>query len=171
METKIKLLEPLKQFYCDRCGRLIEQAEAGWVEFLSEPNGIGRLYYGFRIVHHSGKCGSEKGCLRHFHRHGAGSIELDQFTGKNGINELLDFLDEGDVLEPSFRGSSVKDMREFVELARRLTVPYYEQARQYWQRALEDGWFDSNIDGIYGEATLKALIADYSKPGVRVLRF
>ena len=172
METKIKLMKQCQQFYCDHCGGLIHSPEEGWVEFLSEPNGIGRRYFGFRIVHIAGSSNKGGDCLKNFRARNGASIELSLLTSKAGISELLDLLDEGDVLDPVYLGGSIKDMREFVELFRRITIPYYEQARQYWSQALEDSWFDSNnLDGIYGEETLKHLICEYSIPGSHVPRF
>jgi hypothetical protein len=159
MITGMKVLRPSRQFICDDCGKIIKSPKEGWVEFLSEPNGIGRRYFDFRLVHAS----PQRDCLNHFYRADGGSIEIDQLTGSKGIIELLDLLDEGDVFDRSCRDTSIKSMREFTELFRRLQVPYYEQARQYWHQALSEGWFEeNNLDGIYGEKTLKNLIADYS---------
>lgn len=72
------------------------------------------------------------------------------------------FLDPGQHHEPKFAGPHVKDVREWVELARRLTIPYYEQARLYWSRAEADGFLaDENEISIYSEVVLKDLIKEY----------
>lgn len=56
----------------------------------------------------------------------------------------------------------VRDVREFVEFARRLTIPHYEEARKYWSSANSDGFFyGGNEIWIYLPQTLKSLIERY----------
>ena len=77
---------------------------------------------------------------------------------------ILSFLDVGPYHCNTFSGSSINDIREYVELVRRLTIPYYEEARMYWQEALDDGYFtDANEIWIYGTKTLKHLIEEYGR--------
>ena len=46
---------------------------------------------------------------------------------------------------------------------RRMTVPYYEEARIYWDEAEADGFFaDGNEYWIYQPITLKELIERYA---------
>ena len=46
---------------------------------------------------------------------------------------------------------------------RRLTIPNYEEARQFWCKAMEDGYFgDSNELYIYIPENLKNMIKNYS---------
>ena len=76
--------------------------------------------------------------------------------------QLLHFVDVGEHHEPDFKGPHVKDLREWTELARRLTIPYYEQARLYWHPAHDDGYFDgANEILIYTERFLKELVEKY----------
>jgi len=56
----------------------------------------------------------------------------------------------------------VSDLREFTELARRLFLPYYEEARLYWPLAVEDGYFlGVNEVSMYLPDTLKSLVSRY----------
>lgn len=76
--------------------------------------------------------------------------------------ELLQFIDVGQYHEPDFAGPHASDLREWSELVRRLTIPHYEQARLYWSRAQEDGYFDgANEILIYTQGFLKKLIEKY----------
>jgi hypothetical protein len=76
---------------------------------------------------------------------------------------LLSFLDVWSSRE-GCAGPWVQDAREFVELTRRLTVPYYEEARTLWHAARADGFF-AGIDetAAYSPATLEALVKKYSR--------
>jgi hypothetical protein len=77
---------------------------------------------------------------------------------------LLRFIDIGDYHDPEFKGPRITDFREWSELARRLTIPYYEEARLYWANANEDGYFDGvNENRIYMEDFLKRLVKKYAK--------
>jgi hypothetical protein len=92
----------------------------------------------------------------------AGCNALAAFLGAEGVVEMLSFLDTGKVLQPEYRGHHVADLREWVQLARRLFVPYYEEARQFWSRADEAGLFDgANEISPYVPENLKRLIELY----------
>ena len=51
-----------------------------------------------------------------------------------------------------------RDLKEFIEVLRRLHVPYWEQARLYWEKALKDGYHDG-CD--FSEKTLQSVIERY----------
>jgi hypothetical protein len=153
------MLKPLKQFVCDQCGQIIESPEKGWVEWRQNE----RKAYGFRIVHHatSSPLREEgKNCYDYTGHHGRMDLPLDSFI--NHIPQLLVFLDVGPYHEPEYRGIKVKDMREFLEFVRRLTVPYYEEARLYWEKAIcDDFFYDFNPVYIYTSSSLKEVIEKY----------
>lgn len=130
-------LDPLTQFVCDTCGDVIESPKEGWLEWLSSA---GKGAHGFRIVHHVGTSGNR--CARYGDRSDVADGHLGWFTGERAMPELLRFIDVGPLLEDEYRGPRVKDLREWVELTRRLTIPHYEEARLYWDQAREDGMFD-----------------------------
>src|SRR4030042_2172493 len=150
------MLEPLKQFICDKCGGLIESPRDGWVEWLEQ--GDDTMYnsqYGFKIVHANPKC--------YFYPDpqypGSLSSPLEYFVGERGYSQLLCFLDLGPFIMKDYKGPRVKDMREFVELMRRLTLPYYEEVRQYAKRLRTSEHFVAD-DSFYSPETLKAIIQE-----------
>jgi hypothetical protein len=49
---------------------------------------------------------------------------------------------------------------------RRLHVPQYEEARQYWSRGLEEGYFEgANESWPYTQAALRGLVEKYGDAG------
>lgn len=57
----------------------------------------------------------------------------------------------------------VKDIRNWAEVCRRLHVPYYEEARRYFDRAPADGDLDGvNEVTLYTVPVLKSLVEQYS---------
>lgn len=152
-------LELLKQWVCDVCGKIIEKPEDGYVQFHKDNNG---KYDDFIIVHHllasPRKNISQNGCYIYDL-----DLDLESFLGEKGIGYLLSFLDPGPYHVPDFK-SRVSNIRKWVELMRRLHVPYYEEARLYWNRASADGYFyDSNEIYIYSPENLKDMIEHYEK--------
>ena len=152
------MLEPLKQFICDTCHQVIETPEDGWLEWLTPSDE--KLTYtnqGFRICHHNGRC--EK-----YQRHlDCSDNNLTDYVGELGLILLYQMMDIGKPFEIDYKGPRVKDFREFTELLRRFTIPYYEEARQYWQEAISDGYLQQYTDvNIYKEYYLKAMIEHYS---------
>lgn len=72
------------------------------------------------------------------------------------------FLDPGSRHTPEYLGPKLRDLREWVELYRRLHIPYYEEAREYWDRADERGYFDgANELWTYLPDNLKRLIEQF----------
>ncbi|WP_054749991.1 hypothetical protein [Ruminiclostridium josui] len=56
----------------------------------------------------------------------------------------------------------VADIRKWIDFYRRLQLPYYEEARQYWEEAISDGYFDdANEIYIYLPEKLKRMIEHY----------
>lgn len=76
---------------------------------------------------------------------------------------LLKFIDMGDYCEPTYHGPHVADLREWSELYRRLTIPYYEQARLFWGRARAEGLFDGmNELSLYTEKFLREIVSRFA---------
>ena len=102
-------------------------------------------------------------CYHHTKNLRRQDTHLQDFIGQNGMLRLLSFLDLGPYHDPEGQHiSRVSDMREFTELMRRLTIPYYEEARRYWSKAEENNYFDGmNEVGIYMPDTLKGIIEQY----------
>lgn len=163
------MLTPLKQFVCDTCGEIINSPEEGWVEWIfnSGLEGEKREIHSFRIVHHFSSSphssSNPNGCYQHTKKRGRNDNHLHYFTDEDRkIILLLKFLDIGTILQPTYNGCDIRDMREYVEFVRRLTIPYYEEARLCFNEAKADSFFaDSNEILVYKEETLKEVIERY----------
>src|SRR6476660_5290389 len=157
------MLKSLEQWICDRCGQVIEEPNQGSVEWIDDSKT--HKASGFKIVHQPSYAPHDNGECYHYSDH-PGRLEdrLEEFIGQNGMVMLLSFLDIGPYLEADYQGPRVKDMREFVEFTRRLTVPYYEEARLYWNQAEQDGLFDgANEISLYLPRTLEQIVRDYGE--------
>ncbi len=154
------MLIPLRQWTCDTCGQLIPNPEAGVLEWFATSD---NARSGFRIVHqatHSPR--GPDGACGYADRPGKAEVSLAVLAGEVGMPLLLSFLDVSSSRE-GCAGPWVQDAQEFVELTRRLTVPYYEEARTVWQAARADGFFaDLDETTMYLPATLEALVKKYS---------
>jgi len=158
------LLKPLEQWICDECETIIQSPDQGWLEWLHGPGF--RDNYGFRIVHSVPfSPGQPDSHCQAYANHGAvNDLPLTSASGPRAMAMLLALLDVGPLHENDYKGPLVRDIREWVELARRLTIPYYEEARTRWSEAREDGYFDAaNEVWPYLPQTLEQLIATYGK--------
>ena len=157
------MLKPLEQWICDRCGEVIKKPKEGWVEWTTDSDT--HQASGFKIVHHSAYSPRGRGGCYHYTDHpGRSDDHLDHVIEQTPMVYLLSFLDIGEHHDPDYRGPRVANMREFVEFARRLTIPYYEEARTYWSQAESDEMFvDANEIFIYLPSTLKAIVQNYGK--------
>ena len=117
---------------CDACGDDITDPSQAWVLFRRDADGKD---FDFHIVHHNdyGKRCDPPAM--------PASIQLSELLGPAGLSELLSFLSPG----PINGGSrvTVADMNEFVDLVRRIQVPWYEQARKFWNAPQTREWFDA----------------------------
>ncbi len=153
------MLEPLKQWICDSCGQLIKCPEDGYVEWLVEGDDTpSNLQFGFKIIHAGEECScySEEDISLN-------DAPLELFMKDKGLVYLLSFLDVGPLLMRTYKGPRVKNVREFVEFMRRLTVPYYEEARLYFEKLHTDEDFVLD-DSIYHQENLIKIIQKYGKP-------
>jgi hypothetical protein len=156
------MLKPLEQWYCDYCGEVIASPREGYIEWLVEDD----IADAFRIVHHASASPRRPGedCYHHTAHRGRHDMHLDRCVGPAGLPYLLSFLDLGPVHDPDEEHTvRVRSVREFVEVMRRLTLPYYEEARTLWGIATEGGFFDGggNEIWVYLPDTLKTLIKQY----------
>lgn len=163
------MLRPLTQFYCDTCGEIINSPEEGWIEWISKYDEETHSYntHSFRIVHHYAHSPiayeTNAGCYQHDGEICRHDSHLHHFLSEDyKMANILKFLDIGPIHDPDYKGTSLTDIREYVEIVRRLTIPHYEEARKYWAEAREDGFFqDANELWIYGVKNLKQLIDTY----------
>jgi hypothetical protein len=143
---------------CATCNELITRIEDGWVEWLSvegEP-GITRLK-GLRLVHQlaaSPRVIARYGCQYDWHREFqmdqsiVEGLSLERFVGSDGLMLLLSFFGAGEM---------PKD--DLLELAKRVQIPGYEQARELFPEAIETGVLEPSIgDGYYLQSEIRTLL-------------
>jgi hypothetical protein len=145
-----KNLKPLEQFICDICGKIIETPDDGYIVWDKDAN---NKEYGFKIIHRDCDDGSCKL-----------SSELEDFIGKDGLNNLLGHLSQG-TLKIKTSGDdykeivSVESTDAFVDLFRRLQIPDYEEARQYFDDYnVQDKYHECHETAPYSEESLKDII-------------
>ncbi len=163
------MLEPLKQFYCDECGEVIESPNDGFVEWLEiQDKENGKITAnGFRIVHRVTKSPFQKTSREGCYKYGKSDYRADNelyYILEQSHQFIYSFLDLGFIHDSECRiGNRIVDYKSFVDFAKRLTIPYYEEARMYFAEALRDGQFsDSNEISLFTEKTLKSIIKAYS---------
>lgn len=124
------MTEP-SEWTCDTCRKAItEPRKALLVWHVEDDLTLSR----FRIVH-KGACDPD----RSDH-----SMELGDMLGQDGLAWMLAFLSPGPLHHPR-NSPRIRDFDEFVDVLRRLQVPHYEQARQYWHvPEVGDRWSDAN---------------------------
>ena len=143
-------LTPLKQWICDSCGEIIEKPEEGWFEWYEDKKTS--LGTGFRIVHHRNSCMYDDSMLNHQDKTTL-DLNLKDVIGTDGLaNSLFRIeLSEKDIY-------TLADLKGFIEILRRLHIPYWEEARLYWDKAYRDGFHDG-CD--FSENTLLSVINEY----------
>lgn len=155
------MLRPLEQWICDSCGEVIHKPEEGWVEWVE---GSDNLCRDFRICHHKvySPFENQDGCYKHSSELGRCDLHLDQILGEYLMPFLLKFLGGAQLHEYEPRESRIGDMTSFVDFSRRLTIPHYEQARQYWDAAYSEGQFaDLTSEQVYTQYNLLDIIEKY----------
>lgn len=150
-----KNLKPLKEFICDVCGEVIKDIDDGYVVWRSDRD-HDRLQYDFKIIHQR-DC-DDRTC--------GNSMPLKKFLGIDGLSYLLTFYSLGPLktlpLSKEFRSKNrILNNDEFIDFIRRVQIPYYEEARQYFSKreVLED-YSDSNEYYPYLPHNLKKIIED-----------
>lgn len=150
-------MEPLKQWICDVCGKIIETPEDGYVVWGENEEG---LIDKIRILHKNFHVDGEKmGC--DCDRRYSMSLPLESFLGDDGKVVFMSLVDPGPYFIEEYR-EHIANKRLFLDVFRRLQLPYYEEARLYWNKARADGYFaGANEVWIYLPQTLKNLIEEY----------
>jgi hypothetical protein len=150
-------LIPLEQWICDTCQGRINQVSDGWVEWTDASDDGDYRPFGFHIVHH------QSPCQYHGPRHLL-DLPLSSFVGPNGLVRLLNILKPGPEFDPAGEFAA-RDRDEWCEFARRLQIPHYEEARQYWSLAEQDELFVDDATEVYrySQESLTMLLSRYSK--------
>lgn len=150
-ETK---MIPKNQWVCDKCGELIESIDRGWLEWYHEAETYeNNSDTGFRIVHDNERCMYNQSAMFSQGK-SVSDMHLEDFTGDRGLVNLLSFIET----------KRIKDNEEFSEIIKRIHVSYYEEARQFWAEAEEDGFFEgSNEVWPYLPETSLQIIRNYGR--------
>jgi hypothetical protein len=138
---------------CDKCGQLINSPKEGYVEWYEDETGSDT---GFKILHSARFSPFYPSGLCSFH------FKTKKFMFDYNLSDLID-ADGLAFFLGYFQALKFKDKKELFEIIRRLHIPYYEEARLYWKKAIKDGFFDG-ADGAqpYLQSTLIELIKKYS---------
>jgi hypothetical protein len=154
------MLEPLTQWRCDRCQTMIASPDDGGVHWRRDHDG---KVINIEILHVDRASQRSDGC---YPRESREDVALDRMLGPRGIVELLALVDVGAHharLPIPGGGVGVAEWRTWAEVFRRLHVPYYEEARQFFARALRDGMLDGISEiALYTEKILKRLVETYT---------
>jgi hypothetical protein len=157
------MLKPLENWFCDSCNQVIADPGDGWVEWFVDDAGKN---FGFKILHTgvaSPLC--RAGCYYYAHdRHTREGFLID-FLGVRGLVQLYRFLDVGPYHSRNYKAPDIpiNEIRSFVEFWRRLTIPFYEEARLYWDVADGDGFFDGmNEILMYLPETCEHIVKKYA---------
>ncbi len=145
-------MKPIQEWICDSCGQTVTP-ENGYLEWLSPDSGP----HSFNVVH------NKQRCFQHDNHFDRSDNPLDVFLGAKGLQQFLAMLDLGRVLDPVGRHMpGTPELRSFVDVIRRLHIPYYEEARLYFEAAVSEGYFsDQNEVSIFVPETCKAIIERY----------
>ena len=122
---------------CDRCGELVPDLQAGWVELLAVEDTRGKpKVSGLRLVHRRNtraRSPESYGCRynpRDEFRKNRGFVEglaLDRFAGPDGLMLLLSMIAEREL------------PLQLIELAKRVQIPGYEAAYELVHDAVSEG--------------------------------
>lgn len=159
------MLKPLEQFICDTCGQVIDSPKNGFLEWITTHDPSQRM--DFNIIH--GKWASplpgEGKCSQHETKLGRSDHHLDEFIGIKALEYFLPWIDDGPWISEDYKGPQIHYLREISELLRRLTLPYYEEARLYFDKAIEDGVIDDpgNPHTYTSPSYLKTVVDRYSR--------
>jgi hypothetical protein len=155
------MLKPLKQWLCDGCGEVIESPEQGCLEWLWNEDDDSKAHC-FRIVHLDSYSPhkSSPHCYHYEDQWNRADGRLDRYVGGGGLTTLLAFLDHDSCTVST--GPRVTDVRELVEIIRRLHVPYYEEARRHFRKAITDGLLDGWGGDNPTPGSMKLIIEKYS---------
>jgi hypothetical protein len=157
---KMNMNKPLEEFVCDCCGQIIKNPSEGELQFIEvESSNDSEIYISkeFKIIHKNefspnGNCQIFKNIM------GVRDNPLEMCLNADfGMGMLLSLID-------SSENDTVLVDSSYFELLRRLKIPYYDEAKQYWNEAMEDGFFNElNQLDTYSISKLKSLIFNYSK--------
>jgi len=153
---------PAAGWRCKTCGGLIRRIEDGWVEWLTSEDENGRaMNGGIQLVHRRTAGSIDSGCQYdaelEFRRDKSlvEGLPLERFTGPDGLMLLMSLIASGEAAAA-----------DLIELAKRVQIPGYEQARDAFQLAIDCGLVLPAIgNGFYLQSEIRAVLRWL--PGVR----
>ena len=135
-------------------------SKTDWERMMKYMDAEGKIDK-IRILHKNNHVGNCKVGCDHDRRYSM-SLPLESFLGDEGKVHFLSMIDPGPDFREDYR-EHIADKRLLLETFRRLQLPYYEEARLYWDKAKADGYFDgANEIWTYLPRTLKSLVEEYS---------
>lgn len=157
--------KPFSKYVCDVCGKEInlEDAMLQWLQRPTEESKLHPFLEELEAIH---ICCNRKPCDSGYEQRAIRERLHEQwdhlatFVGTDGIDSLLTF--------PLERRISKAVQQDFLEIERRLMIPHYEEARQYFSSAYQDysiGDLNTYKEGhqSWDQYTLKLIIEKYSK--------
>ena len=125
-ETKERL-RALQSWTCDTCGQPIINLEQALLIWRSSAD----LFCPW-VPNSSTRISARRTAIPAAARATRRRWNWRAYLGPEGLTQLLAFLSLGPLLGPSDAMPRVRDFDEFVDLLRRLQVPYYEEARPHF---------------------------------------
>ena len=151
-------MTPQAFWYCDTCGEKIENANEGWLEWISYDDAKGnRKGRNLRIVHHgrSQRCMFDKDVEYKRDKGITSDGHLDWYLGPDGMMKLLAMASEAQI-----------PTEEVLSVIKRIHVPAYETAFRHFERAIAEGVFEPNTKpDYYHMSDIKAVNAWLAKEG------
>jgi len=158
MNKRTEKTERISQGWrCSCCGDLITSIEDGWVEWLASEDERGERLKGLRLVHRLSPSAESNGpgcrydSVREFRndRSIVEGLSLERFVGSDGLMLLLSFLASGEM-----------PCGDVLELAKRVQIPGYEQARELFPEAIGMGVLSPTIGkGYYMQSEIRELLS------------
>ena len=157
--------QPFIKYVCDVCGKTI-RVEDGMLQWLQKPADVSEAHPFEEELVSIHICCRKASCYSFYTNRGRKEglheqwVHLDTITGSENLDELLSF--------PLERKISQQSYIDFLEITRRLQLPYYEEARQFFPQAEEDG-FCYNLDEYkhghrsWRQDLLQSIIEEYAK--------
>lgn len=113
-----------------------------------------------------GKPHPKKGdrCYTHGSTRGEQTAHLNEFASDGVAGRLLNFLSVEPHTEREGAEPYIHSLQEWVEISRRLLLPYYEEGRLYIAKGKADDFLSdpNNPAYIYSPSVLKRLVEKYS---------
>jgi hypothetical protein len=143
---------------CDICGQLISQPDQGTLLWLSRSNNGRRVGRDLRIVHRmiASPLGRPSGCYPNERQELAtdgstiSDVPIDRMQGPDGLVRLLSMIEDGEI--PS---------KQVTRMIMRLFVPGYEQAKPYFQKAIDTGVVECSLpDDYFIQSQLRKIVSN-----------